>query len=125
MPFRCASGDYTHNEEPTLDALLGEPIVRLVMARDRVAEDHIRQLLDAVLRRRSLGISARRRGSGEALKWRLTLRNGEIHRTGPNTSTTLHGHRVEGPRSFSTLCVIRRKGRSPRTAECRSPGRPP
>ena len=32
MPFRCASGDYTHNEEPTLDALLGEPIVRLVMA---------------------------------------------------------------------------------------------
>jgi hypothetical protein len=55
MPFRCASGDYTHNEEPTLDALLSEPIVRIVMARDRVAEDHIRQLADAVLRRRSLG----------------------------------------------------------------------
>jgi hypothetical protein len=55
MPFCCASGDYTHNEEPTLDALLGEPIVRLVMARDRVAEDHIRQLVDALLRRRSLG----------------------------------------------------------------------
>ena len=53
MPFRCASGDYTHNEEPTLDAL-GEPIVRLVMVRDRVAEVHIRQLIDAVLRRRSL-----------------------------------------------------------------------
>jgi hypothetical protein len=50
MPFRCASGDFTHNEEPTLDALLAEPIVRLVMARDRVAEDHIRQLADAVLR---------------------------------------------------------------------------
>ena len=55
MPFRCASGDYTHNEEPTLDALLSEPIVRIVMARDRVAEDHMRQLADAVLRRRSLG----------------------------------------------------------------------
>jgi hypothetical protein len=34
MPFRCASGEFTNNQEPTLDALLGEPIVRLVMARD-------------------------------------------------------------------------------------------
>ena len=54
MPFRVPP-ELPPNEEPTLDALLGEPIVRLVLARDRVAEDHIRQLVDAVLRRRSLG----------------------------------------------------------------------
>jgi hypothetical protein len=34
MPFRCARGAYTCNEEPRLDELLGEDAVRLVMARD-------------------------------------------------------------------------------------------
>jgi hypothetical protein len=44
MPFRCASGEFTKNQEPTLDALLGEPIMRLVMARDGVSEAEIRTI---------------------------------------------------------------------------------
>ena len=42
MPFRCARGAFTRNEEPTLDELLSEPAVRLVMARDRVNEREVR-----------------------------------------------------------------------------------
>jgi hypothetical protein len=44
MPFRCARGTFTHNEEPTLDELLVEPAVRLLMARDRVDEAEFRRL---------------------------------------------------------------------------------
>jgi hypothetical protein len=44
MPFRCASGEFTRNEEPTFEALLAEPIVRLVMARDHVEEAFLRRL---------------------------------------------------------------------------------
>jgi hypothetical protein len=44
MPFRCARGAYTCNEEPRLDELLAEPVVRLMMARDHVEEAAIRQL---------------------------------------------------------------------------------
>ena len=44
MPFRCANGPYTGNEEPTLNDLLAEPMVRLLMARDRVDEAEVRRL---------------------------------------------------------------------------------
>jgi hypothetical protein len=44
MPFQCARGVYTRNEEPSLEELLAEPIVRLVMVRDRVEEAEVRQL---------------------------------------------------------------------------------
>ena len=78
MPFRCASGDYTHNEEPTLDALLGEPIVRLVMARDRVDEDHIRQLCrrgsETVAELRRARAPARPEGSSASLVGRTLAR---------------------------------------------------
>jgi len=44
MAFRCARGAYSKNEEPTLDELLAEPTVRLVMARDRVDEAEVRRI---------------------------------------------------------------------------------
>jgi hypothetical protein len=44
MPFRCAHGAWSKNEEPSLDELLAEPAVRMVMARDRVTEDTVRTL---------------------------------------------------------------------------------
>jgi hypothetical protein len=44
MPFRCARGAYTCNEEPRLDELLAEDAVRLVMARDGWTEARIRML---------------------------------------------------------------------------------
>jgi hypothetical protein len=44
MPFQCAHGAWSKNEEPTLDELLAEPAVRIVMARDRVTEDMVRKL---------------------------------------------------------------------------------
>ena len=52
MPFQCARGVYTRNEEPTLDELLAEPIVRLVMARDGVQEIEVRRLARAAMRHR-------------------------------------------------------------------------
>ena len=47
MPFSRASGLYTRNEEPTLDELLAEPIVRLLMARDGVEEETVRRVFVA------------------------------------------------------------------------------
>ena len=44
VPFRCASGSYARNEEPSLDEILAEPIVRLLMLRDRVDESALRRL---------------------------------------------------------------------------------
>jgi hypothetical protein len=44
MPFRCAQGNYTHNEEPSLNELLSDPIVRLLMVCDHVDEATVRQL---------------------------------------------------------------------------------
>jgi len=44
MPFQCARGAFTRNEEPTLDELLSEPAVRLIMARDRVDELEVRRI---------------------------------------------------------------------------------
>jgi hypothetical protein len=53
MPFLpCARGPYTRNEEPTLAELLSEPIVRLVMARDRVKEADVRRLTKAAAKER-------------------------------------------------------------------------
>jgi len=52
MPFQWARGVYTRNEEPSLEDLLAEPIVRLVMARDRVKEADVRRLARAAARER-------------------------------------------------------------------------
>jgi hypothetical protein len=64
MPFRCANGRYSHNEEPSLDEILAEPIVRLLMARDGVDEAEIRRLVQELkcgvapeLARSSLSVS--------------------------------------------------------------------
>jgi hypothetical protein len=51
MPFRCAAGAFSRNEEPTLDELLAEPIVHMVMARDRVDEASVREIAAEVRRR--------------------------------------------------------------------------
>ena len=56
MPFSRARGLYTRNEEPTLDELLAEPIVRLVMVRDGVEDETVRRL----------GVAAQRRLKHEA-----------------------------------------------------------
>jgi hypothetical protein len=61
MPFRAADGPYTHDEEPSLDHLLNDPIVRLLMARDGVQEDTLRALLIAAAR-------IRRQVRGETLR---------------------------------------------------------
>ena len=45
MPFRCARGPFAGNEEPTVEALLSEPIVRMVMARDQVEEAELRRII--------------------------------------------------------------------------------
>jgi hypothetical protein len=52
MPFQCARGPYSKNEEPTLDELLAEPAVRLVMARDRVDEAEVRRIVVETRERR-------------------------------------------------------------------------
>ena len=58
MPFRCAKGPFSTNEEPNLDELLAEPMVRLVMKRDSVEEAHIRQLAAQVRERRLKSLKA-------------------------------------------------------------------
>jgi hypothetical protein len=45
MPFRSASGQFTTNEEPSLDELLAEPIVRMMMTRDGVEEAELRLII--------------------------------------------------------------------------------
>jgi hypothetical protein len=52
MPFQCARGAYSKNEEPTLDELLAEPAVRLMMARDRVDEAEVRRIVVEIRERR-------------------------------------------------------------------------
>jgi hypothetical protein len=44
---------YLGNREPSLDEVFDDPIVRLVMARDRILPDEVRAYVDAA--RRSLG----------------------------------------------------------------------
>ena len=52
MPFRAACGEFSRNQEMTLDQLLTEPLVRLRMACDRVQEEVVRHLA-AEIRERS------------------------------------------------------------------------
>jgi hypothetical protein len=49
MPFRCTDGPYTNNEEPSLDDLLADPMVKLLMARDGAEEATVRLLVKAAL----------------------------------------------------------------------------
>jgi hypothetical protein len=51
MSFRCATGGFTKNEEPSLDELLGEPAVRLMMASDRIEEEHVRRVASKARKR--------------------------------------------------------------------------
>ncbi len=44
MPFTRCNDPYTHNEEPSLDEILADPIVRLLMARDGVEPASVRNL---------------------------------------------------------------------------------
>ena len=48
MPFRCARGPFSHNEEPTLEQMLSDDIVQLVTARDRMTAEAMRQLASEV-----------------------------------------------------------------------------
>jgi hypothetical protein len=50
MPLTRAQGAFAGNEEPSLDELLGEPIIRRLMARDRIDEASIRQLAAIIIR---------------------------------------------------------------------------
>jgi hypothetical protein len=45
MPFRCARGLWSKNEEPSIAEVLSDPSVRAMMARDRVDEAEMRLLL--------------------------------------------------------------------------------
>jgi len=51
MPFRGAFGEFTRNQELTLD-LPAKPFVRLRIACDRVQEDVVRQLVEEIRDRR-------------------------------------------------------------------------
>jgi hypothetical protein len=42
---------YLGNREPPLDEVLDDPIVRLVMARDRLLPDDVKAYVDALVRR--------------------------------------------------------------------------
>jgi hypothetical protein len=48
MPFQCARGPFSRNEEPTLEQMLSDEIVQLVMARDRMTAEAMRQLASEV-----------------------------------------------------------------------------
>ena len=45
MPFRCARGLWSKNEEPSMAEVLSDPVVRAMMARDGVDEVEMRLLL--------------------------------------------------------------------------------
>ena len=51
MPFRCAHGTFTGNQEPSLDEMLAEPAIRLAMAKDGIEERHFRQLAGEIRER--------------------------------------------------------------------------
>jgi len=55
MPFQCARGPFSKNEEPTLEQMLSDDIVQLVMARDRITAEALRQLASEVRARRHAG----------------------------------------------------------------------
>jgi hypothetical protein len=58
MPFQCARGAWSKNEEPSLDELLAEPAVRRLMARDGVEEAQVRRIVEALKER--LGMRSER-----------------------------------------------------------------
>jgi hypothetical protein len=45
MPFQCARGPWSKNEEPSIAEVLSDPVVRAMMARDGVDEVEVRLLL--------------------------------------------------------------------------------
>jgi hypothetical protein len=57
MPFQCAHGAWSKNEEPSLDEMLAEPAVRLLMARDHVTEDAVRNVAQEAIQRMRLRLS--------------------------------------------------------------------
>ena len=44
MPFRCARGAFSKNEEPRLEELLTDHVLQLVMSRDGVTPETLRKL---------------------------------------------------------------------------------
>ena len=44
MPFQCARGPFTSNEEPPLEEMLRDDVLRLVMERDVVSPETLRRL---------------------------------------------------------------------------------
>jgi hypothetical protein len=66
MPFQCARGPFSHNEEPTLEQMLSDDIVQLVMARDRMTAEAMRQLASEVRDRAFLECGNRPIGEGFA-----------------------------------------------------------
>jgi hypothetical protein len=54
MPFQYAHAAFSKNEEPTLDELLAEPAVRLVMAKSQVDEAEVRRIAMQVRERRAM-----------------------------------------------------------------------
>lgn len=54
---------YSGNDEPPLDEVLDDPIVRLVMARDRVTREEVRAHIEAV--RQQLSVMLMTDGRGE------------------------------------------------------------
>jgi hypothetical protein len=95
MPFRCASGEFTRNEEPTFEALLAEPIVRLVMARDHVEEAFLRRLA-ATRRRRSIEAGAREQREGPEWTGSVSVREGTL-RSRPLAEVSAQGVPVARP----------------------------
>ena len=54
MPFQCARGAWSKNEEPSVDELLALSLsVRLVMARDGVKEAEVRRIISELRNRRA------------------------------------------------------------------------
>jgi hypothetical protein len=62
MAFQCARGAWSKNEEPSLDELLAEPAVQLVMAKDGWEDAKIRRLAAWVRasRRKLIALEERR-----------------------------------------------------------------
>ena len=59
MPFQCARGAWSKNEEPSVDELLAEPAIRLVMARDGVKEAEVRRIVSELRNRRASRVATR------------------------------------------------------------------
>ena len=53
MPFQCARGAWSKNEEPSVDELLSEPVIRALMKKDGVNAAAVRQVIDELRERRA------------------------------------------------------------------------